>query len=278
MKKQILLPTDFSRNAMNAISYALNLFSKTACDFYVLNTYTIEPYTMEMNALRTMEAFKEKSLNGLSRLLNQLQQSPTNTNHSFHMVSECDTLIDSMEGLIDKYDIEMVVMGTKGDTDSRTEIYGSQTVLAMEKIRACPILAIPKEATYKGIKSIVFPTGYNTPYKRREFQYLIDIATKAPAMIHILHVVTKAQGLSSDQYQRQQLLKGYFEDLDHRFHLIKGKDRQEALSDFIVENNCDMVVFINKKHNFIQWVLSKPMVKHLTYYTTIPILALHDYR
>ncbi|MBO3116976.1 universal stress protein [Winogradskyella sp. DF17] len=276
MKKRILLPTDFSKNAMNAISYALDLYTQDSCDFYVLNTYTIEPYTMEMNALSTMEESKKNSTIKLSRLLKHLQKKTCNANHNFHMISECSALLDAMQELINSYDIDMVIMGTKGDTDSRTEVYGSQTVLAIEKLTACPILAVPAGASFNGINAIVFPTGYHTPYKRREFQYLIDIAEKTNATINIFHVVDGSKGLSKSQLQKQELLRGYFEHIKYKFHKVEASNVQKALDSFIEEFDCDMVVFINKKHNFLRWVLSKPMVKQLTYYSTVPILALHD--
>ncbi|MEO0902953.1 MAG: universal stress protein [Bacteroidota bacterium] len=38
--QKILIPTDFSENAWNAISYAMYLFRNRKCTFYFLNTYT----------------------------------------------------------------------------------------------------------------------------------------------------------------------------------------------------------------------------------------------
>ena len=35
--KSILLPTDFSKNSVNAINYAMALFKDVSCDFYLLN-------------------------------------------------------------------------------------------------------------------------------------------------------------------------------------------------------------------------------------------------
>jgi nucleotide-binding universal stress UspA family protein len=277
MTKRVLLTTDFSQNSKNAMSYALKLYEQDNCEFYVLNAYSIEPYTMEMSALATVEASKEKSIKGLTRILAQLQISDKNPKHQFHMVSECGALVDSIKSMVDTYDIEMVIMGTKGDTDSRTEIYGSQTILAMEKIRTCPVLAIPAHAQFKDINTIVFPTGYHTTYKRREFQYLVDIIKKTQATLHIFHVMDKEEGLTQDQLHKQRLLKDYFEGLSYKFHMVKASNVQDALNAYIKETACDMVVFINKKHGFLRWFFSKPMAKHLTYYANIPILALHDF-
>ncbi|WP_299222563.1 universal stress protein [uncultured Aquimarina sp.] len=277
MKKRILIATDFSKNAQNAINYAINLYKHDTCEFYILNAYNIKAFTMELTAIRDIEESKQKSITGLSNILDRLSVTNNSKNHEYHMVSEYGSLIEIMKEIIDKRDIYIIIMGTKGDTDSRTQIYGSQTVLAMERIRNCPVLAIPGKAVFKEIKQIVFPTGYITPYKKREFQYLIDIAKNTSAAIRILHVMDKDKQLNEAQLNNQLLLKDYFKGLEHSFHTIYDMEAQAALNSFIESQDIDMVAFINKKHNFFSWILSKPMVKHLAYYSTIPILGLHDF-
>lgn len=276
MKRRILLPTDFSENAQNAIDYAIDLYSKHICDFYILNTYYVEAFSMELAAVRDLEAFEKKSISGLSSIFEKLSNAENSKHHHYHMVSECGDLIDIMKDIIEKHDIDIVIMGTKGDTDSMLQIYGSQTVLAMERIRNCPVLAIPKQASFNGIKNIVFPTGYNTPLKRREFEYLIDIAKDTGTVIRVLHVLDKAKKLNKDQLKKQNLLKDYFEGLNVSFDLLHDTDILSAVNAYIIKQNTDMVAFINKRHNFFSWILSKPMVKNLTHHTSIPILALHD--
>ena len=280
MKRRILLPTDFSINAQNAIEYAIDLYKVDVCDFYILNIYDVEAYTMELTAASEIEKSKQKSIAGLTNIIDRLSIIDDSRHHRFFKVSECGSLIEIMKNLIDKQDIDIVIMGTKGDTDSRKQIYGSQTVLAMEKIRNCPVLAIPANATFKKIREIVFPTGYRTHYKKREFQYLVDIAKNTGAAIRILHVLGMGEQLNEDQLNKQLLLKDYFEGLEYSFHTVHNIDVQEALNAFIESHDIDMVVFINKKHSFFSRIFSRrrPMVKELGYYATIPILALHDFR
>ena len=162
--------------------------------------------------------------------------------------------------------------------NSRIEIFGSQTVLAMEEIRNCPVLAIPSKTIYKEIKEIVFPTDYRTTFKRREFQYLVDIAKMSNSSIVVLNVVNKNESLDEDQVTNKNLLKDYFEDLDYSFHTLKNKDVQAAINSFIESRGSDMVSFINRRHSFFGMILSRPMVKNLNYHTGIPVLALHEIR
>tara|TARA_R110000822_G_scaffold6359_2_gene26979 strand:- start:231 stop:1070 length:840 start_codon:yes stop_codon:yes gene_type:complete len=278
MKRRILCPTDFSKNAQNAIEYAVKLFKNETCVFYILNTYNAEPYTMELAIARDLEEFRKKSIGGLRVILEWLSHDDNSRNHEFHVVSECGNLLDIIKTMVDKQDIEMVVMGTQGATNSRIEIFGSQTVLAMEEIRNCPVLAIPSKTIYKEIKEIVFPTDYRTTFKRREFQYLVDIAKMSNSSIVVLNVVNKNESLDEDQVNNKNLLKDYFEDLDYSFHTLKNKDIQAAINSFIESRGSDMVSFINRRHSFFGMILSRPMVKNLNYHTGIPVLALHEIR
>ncbi|TQO37067.1 nucleotide-binding universal stress UspA family protein [Arenibacter algicola] len=278
MKRRILCPTDFSKNAQNAIEYAVKLFKNETCVFYILNTYNAEPYTMELAIARDLEEFRKKSIGGLRVILEWLSHDDNSRNHEFHVVSECGNLLDIIKTMVDKQDIEMVVMGTQGATNSRIEICGSQTVLAMEEIRNCPVLAIPSKTIYKEIKEIVFPTDYRTTFKRREFQYLVDIAKMSNSSIVVLNVVNKNESLDEDQVNNKNLLKDYFEDLDYSFHTLKNNDVQAAINSFIESRGSDMVSFINRRHSFFGMILSRPMVKNLNYHTGIPVLALHEIR
>ena len=39
MKTKILIPIDFSKNSLNALIYATELYNNKVCEFYVVNAY-----------------------------------------------------------------------------------------------------------------------------------------------------------------------------------------------------------------------------------------------
>ena len=45
--RKILIPTDFSENAMNAIQYAIKLFKYEKCDYYIMHAYQDDIYADE---------------------------------------------------------------------------------------------------------------------------------------------------------------------------------------------------------------------------------------
>src|SRR5690606_2937541 len=98
--KKIILPTDFSENAYNAIAYALELFKNEECTFFLLNTYTPILYDSEYMyytpTLSIDEVYKTNSIKGLDRLVNRINKEFNNPKHTFKKISVFNFLTDEI--------------------------------------------------------------------------------------------------------------------------------------------------------------------------------------
>lgn len=279
MDKRILIPTDFSKNALNAARYAIDLYAKVHCEFYFLNIFRLENYTTNTLILpepgsAEYEAAKVASEEGFVKLLDILKLHQDNPRHRYHTISTFNFLSEAMEQTIANKDIDLVVMGTQGATGAKGVIFGSNTVNAMEKIRQCPVLAIPEKVRFREPKEIVFPTNYKTVYKRKLLNYMLEIAKMHSSSVRVVYV-TKSESLSEEQQQNKQLLQDILEYVDHSFHLLSEKNVAEGLTSFVESRNSDMIAFINKKHFLFNSIFSKPLVKEIGYDAKTPILALN---
>lgn len=280
MNKKILLPTDFSENSVHAIRYALELYKNDLCDFFLLNAYllgneisdilTIPVWQQEMIDNAKVES--EKSLHEVLKAINS-----TNDKHSFHTLSRMGDTLQAIKDIVEEKDIEMIVMGTKGTGKIENKVFGGTATYVMEKVRNCPTLVVPLTTHAAPPKEIVFTTSYKTHFKKRELQFLIEIAQTCNAAIRILHVAEEEE-LSKNQLEHKKMLEEYFENLDYSFHTLYGIKVQHAVNCFVESRNSDMVAFINKKHTFFGSLLTTPLVKGISYTSKVPILVLHDLR
>jgi nucleotide-binding universal stress UspA family protein len=282
MKKRILIPTDFSRNAYNAIKYAMELYSREYCEFFILNTYYLSGYSKE-NLLspeptaKDLNNVKERSEKNIARLKVQMSYYAENDKHSFTYLSEFGSFFDVLKKTVEKNDIELVVMGTQGETDNKTVILGTNAVNAMEKIRNCPVLAIPSTVLFKEPNEIVFPTSYRTHYKEKELATLVEISRLLNAPIRILHV-QKDRALNKAQLENKILLEKILEPASFTHHRLYNVDLKDGVSCFVQSRQSEMIAIVNKKHNFFGSIFSNPMVKELGKHTNVPLLAMHDLR
>ncbi|WP_142786300.1 universal stress protein [Changchengzhania lutea] len=283
MKRKILLPTDFSKNAWHAINYALKLYKDDYCDFYILNVFSATSdvikslISMEPGS-ELYETTKAASESELAQVLDMLAyRDHKNPKHHFKPISTFNDVIEAIKNIVEEKDIEMIIMGTKGKTNSRGVAYGSTAINVMEKVRNCPVIVVPESAKHDLPKEIVFPTSFKTHLKKRELNYLIDIAKKCKSSIKILHV-SEEDNLDKKQLSNKKLLEEYFEDINHSYHTLSHIDVATAINCFVESRASDMVTFINKKHVFFGSILTHPLVKNIGRDSKVPILVMHDLR
>jgi len=180
-----------------------------------------------------------------------------------------------MEKTVEKEGIQLVIMGTRGQTDNKTVILGSNAVNVMEKIRQCPVLAIPSTVAYKAPNEIVFPTSFRTNYKQTELKLLVEIAQITNAPIRILHIQSE-KSLTEAQLSNKAMLEGLMAGAAYTHHRLYNIEVNDGVRSFVQSRESEMIAIVNKKHSFFGSIFSNPMVKELEKHTNVPLLALHD--
>lgn len=276
LMKKILLPTDFSENAYNAIRYAVQLFKKEECTFYLLNTYTPVLYDNEYlvyNATQPTltEIYRNRSMEGLERVLRRIRMNYPNDKHHFVKSSSFNLLSDEIKEMVVEKNIDLVVMGTKGATGAEEILFGTHTIHAIKKSK-CPLLAIPAHFEYRPPKEILFPTDYGADFPKL-LKLLKEIAERYESIVHILHVYF-GEALTEEQEKRKEALGTEFRTNGHHFYSISEKSVAKAIYDFQEENNVDMLVMVNNKHSFFENLLFRPVINEIGFHVKIPFLVI----
>lgn len=282
MKKRILIPTDYSQNAFNAIEYAMKLFQNESCEFFIMNSYYLSG--MDRDNLLVPKPSKEKRKEAEDRAGQKMEDLKTkmrpfeqNEKHDFFYKVEFGPFFQTIKNEVEKKEIELVVMGTQGQSDEKSVILGSNAVNLIEKIRSCPVLTIPSVATFKNPNEIVFPTSFRTHYKLKELDMLVEIAQITKAPIRILHIQNK-RALTKAQEENMAVLLKALESAEVTQHRLYYIDVSDGVKAFVQSRESEMIAFVNKKHMFFGSIFSNPMAKELAMQTKVPLLAMNDKR
>ncbi len=280
MKKQILIPTDFSDNAYNATEYAFQLFENQECDFYIIHSYYLAGFSKKNMLIpepdkEQYEKVKESSARNIENLEAKIKAKYNNPKHDIVFISAFGNLLEVLKENVEKYSIDLVIMGTRGKSEESDIAYGRNSVVVMEKIRSCPVMAIPANVLITEPKEIVFAASYKWEYREKEMRVFVDFCKEINASVKVLHV-GKDENLSEKQKINKRRLEEFLAPLNFSFHWNEKEEVREALLKFIETKNSDMIVFVNRKHWFFGGVFSNPLVKNLGIHSTVPILALHD--
>lgn len=278
--KNILLPTDFSENSLNAMRYALHLFEDSACNFYLLHVIKSSEVGITDSPYLTFTAQVEDvyTKNAKTRLKDAIKlistKTFTNKNHKFYTLTDHAFLVESIRRQVHEKSIDLIVMGTKGASGFKKIIIGSNAGDVITKVH-CNTLVVPENATYRDLKQVAFPTDFSMLYNINVLQPVVKITEEHAAAIRILNIGKKDVDLNSDQIKNKELLEDYFSALDHSFHFMTNKKVEEAVQSFVESRNIDMITMVAKNLNYFQHILFHSKIEKISYHTDVPFLILH---
>ena len=136
---KILIPTDFSMLARKAAEYAVSLSANLDAEFIFLHCDNVpRPSYSFVNKLD--DILREEALKTGNELAESIRQT-TGINAKI----TCDfTFGDPIEVLEDytiKHDVDLIIMGTKGETVLENRLFGSVASGVLEHV-SCPTLFV----------------------------------------------------------------------------------------------------------------------------------------
>ena len=277
--KSILIPTDFSRNAWHAITYALLLYKDEPCTFYLLHTYAPAFYRMdymmggpEVSAIPDVGV--DLSLMGLETTLADIQRDFPNPLHRFELLSAFNTLTDEIRDVVDRKAIDLVVMGTRGASGVKEYFLGSNTVFVLRKIQV-PVLVVPAETMFNPVRTLLLPSDFLHKYRRKEIRPALDLARAQQSRVILLHVGGQ-DFLTETQRANKLHLERLMGDLDYEFAAEHGGEMPNAILNYSGEHPIDMLVMMNPQHSFLERLLTRQNVDQIGFHVKIPFLVLPD--
>jgi nucleotide-binding universal stress UspA family protein len=277
--KKVLVPTDFSDNAYDALMYAFRLYDDIPCLFYILNTYQVRPSRIanKMNRERDTHIYrvlKEESESQLNKLKKHLDEHLLNDKHEYNYISKSGNFLDIMKGLVSQENIDMIVMGTTGATGAKEIFMGSNTIKAIKNIDLCPIISVPEKYEYEEPEQVAFATDLKRHFNIIELNCLRELQLIHNFKIRVIHV-KEEYVLDSVQQQNVEALKQYFEIDSISFEEILTDTKvAEAINDFVIDQKINMVCLVNYEHSFIEKLINEPIIKKMSFHSAVPLLVL----
>ncbi|MCR8667561.1 universal stress protein [Aestuariibaculum sp. M13] len=277
--RKILIPTDFSENAFNAIKFAIDLFKYEVSEFYIMHAYQDEIYESEdlideSNVEKVTETVSNSSKTSLERTLKTIKTISPNPKHTYNIISANNMLIDEMDAIVDDKNIDVIIMGTKGKTNDKKITFGSHTLQVIKYVQ-CPVLAIPENYKYTQPKHILFPTNYLIPYKRRELKLLCEMASTYRAVVDVLYI-SVSDKLSLRQKDNQKFIKEELHKTTLNFKIANSKHIINSIYQHIKENDINMLVMVNTRHSFLENMIYQSAIDEFGLNLDIPFLALQN--
>ena len=274
-----MIPTDFSENAWNAVSYGIQfLWEKSTV--YLLHVNALPVYSGAGSSITASSRLLEdtramENRRAMEKLLLQIKSVPVVDGHAFLPVTLTDYLVEGVKREVEDRQIDLIIMGTKGASGLKKMALGSNTGDVITRVK-CPLLAVPENAVFRSPREIAFVTDYEMGYDFRILDDLLSVVKAHHAWLRILHIQRQGEELSQIQRANRDVLNDYFQEVPHTFHNLHNSNLDAAIQCFVESRDIDLVAMVAKNLNFFERILFRPTVEEVSYHTDIPFLVLHE--
>lgn len=278
--RKIVVPTDFSENAFNALKYAVELFKYDKCEIFLLHAFADEVYNdMSIINKAVLDDLKDSvqinSEKEIAQIILDIKDYSPNPHHHFKPISEFGSLVDEINELVNKENADIVVMGTRGKTNHQHITFGSNTLQVIKYVH-CPVLSIPENHEFKTPKNFLFPTNYMIPYQKRELKLVAELSRSYQAMIHLLYI-SEFPVDSFRQKDNQLFLKEQFYETGFKFHREDEQDKIKAINKNIDSLNIDLLIMVNSRYTYLETILAGSTIDIIGLQPKIPFLILQNF-
>lgn len=271
--RKIIVPTDFSSTAWNALSLCVRMFKYEVCEIFILHSISTD-HPSEDQIEASEEQLLQDSGKEISGIIKKTDEISANPRHQFFSRVCSGSLVDEINELCDLEDIDVVVMGTTGRSAGRKKAVGSNTLAVIKFIKA-PVLCVPSAYIFEDLENILFPTNYLIPYQNRELKLVEELARRFVAQVHFLYASKFPPELKRQQ-KNEQFLAEFFKNNPTRFVFRNSAPLKLVIENFLKEINADLLVMVNSEHTYLSNLLTTESIDNFTLTGEIPLLVLQN--
>lgn len=271
--KKILVPCDFSKQAINAFRFALDCARQSGGEVHL--QHIIEIPVLHDSVLMPVLSFeevllkemKEKSEAEYGKLLKKYAEPKDKVK----TVTEFGTTSRSVLTYIVDNGIDLVIMGTKGVSGVKEYMIGSNT----EKIvrsSPVPVIAVKSYPKAGSIKNIVFPNTLHTEIQE-------DLLMKVKAMQHFFKATIHIVWINTPtNFTRDVTTHKRLQDFAKRFlfknyttHVFNDLYEEDGIVNFAHTIKADMIAMGTHGRKGLAHILSGSVAEDVVNHADMPI-------
>lgn len=265
--KNILVPTDFSDNAKDALIYALNFLKGDDAKLHVLYVLSMPPRTGGLTGSLQLR-MKENAQQDMRNLISELKEIDIEIEPMIREGATVSVILDVAE----QVDADAIIMGTKGSTGLESVILGSVASKVIEK-STFPVISVPAGSHFLGLNRVLYPTDFNKS-TGATLKKVVELTKRFNSRIDVLHIYP--EGTEPPYEALEQLENEVEEEMKERkilFHAHPHVSIADAIIAFMDASETELLAMVTQRRNLIQKLFDRSLTKRIAMATTVPMIS-----
>jgi nucleotide-binding universal stress UspA family protein len=273
--KTILIATDFSPVAHNAMNYGVDLAKSIGHSVTLVHVYQV-PVAFADGPMMLVSV--DDLRNAAQKQLEQLKSDLIHVHgQNFKVYTEAilGNVVEELQQVSQKLKPFAVLMGATGLTRGQRVLFGSTTLAAIRKL-TYPVIAVPDGRAFgHGIKKIGLACDFREVVDTTPTQFIQQFQKTFQAELHVLNVDYQDREFRTDTPEQSLLLHTLLEGTNPVYHFIEEEEVETAINRFAEENNLDLLITIPKKHHLLEAIFHRSSTKRILKETHVPVVGVH---
>lgn len=267
--KKFLVPIDFSDTSVNAAKYAV-AFTRDIPEaelilYHVYSRISFSTLTSKDEGSRQRVSESE---------LHEVKEKISEGNDNISCVAEEGSFVESISDFAMGNFIDMVIMGITGSSRITQVFMGTNTLNVVRNIN-CPVMIIPPDAKFTGLKKVVFISDFKDVARTTPFAALKKIMEGFKPKLEILNVDSEHYVELTPEYKlEREAMEDKLSIYNPEFSFLRSYDFLEGISSFVETRNIDAIITVPRKHSYLSQFFKTSHTKRLAYHSSVPIIAI----
>lgn len=269
--KKILVPTDFSDTAANALKQAILIAKANNASIKLVHAVHSVAITGSELTVPTSEAFYNKVQKAA------LQQMKSVAANNGGVAISYEVKMGSIEKVINttakKEKCDLIIMGTHGTSGAKEFFIGSNAFKVVHN-SGCPVITVQKKIK-NGFKNIILPIRLGL-HSRQKVDYVVELAKIFKSTVHITGYTGENSTDSKDKvkqyvHQVEEYLKK--QDINYTSSFIFENNFTKEILNHSKSINADLIAIMNDNDFQMDQLISGPYAKQFVNHSDIPVLS-----
>jgi len=271
--KTIIISTDFSPAATNAMNYALDMAIAIDASVLLFHVYSVPISMTEVPVMLVSVEELEKNAEAQIATVRKNVEHITSGKIKVETLTRLGDTVDELETQCNTMQPFAVVMGAHNSSGINA-LFGSTTLSSIRRLH-WPVIIVPPGKEYgKGIKKIGFACDFQHVMETTPAGAIKTITKQFGAELHVLNVRNPAK--EPEKPSEYPLLQSMLQEANPVYDFIQHHDMEEGINEFAEKNNLDLIITIPKKHKLLEGLFRKSSTKQLLMHSHIPIMCVHE--
>lgn len=268
----IIVATDFSEVAENAVEYAAAVAKHSNARLILFNSFVIPIHAA--NTLLPASSIQKLLTDNEIRLIERALTLSLDYDIEVGHETAFSFVEDELKLLLVKYEASLVVLGMTAKTLEQ-DLWGNTTTSAIKKLKF-PVLAVPLGAKFEGTKKVLFACDVLSGVSERVLGHVKDLALSLAAEVEVFNVDKTLEELRNEgpALLATNAIDDGLEGIAYYYKNVKSNAVIEEIEKEIEIFGADMLIMVPKKYGFWASMVHKSKTRVMASGLHIPLLSI----